>query len=68
MTHLEVVKLVRDEVHRVGTIKSLAEKWHVTSAYVNHVLHYRCQPGPKILDRLGLEKVITIDYRRKEPR
>ncbi len=67
MTHLEVIKLLRAEVSRAQSQCDLATKWDVTPCYMSDVLNYRRKPGRKILDPLGLEKVVTIDYRQKEP-
>ncbi len=66
LTHLEVVKLLRDEISRTGSANQFALKWGMTPSYLSDFLNYRCQPGPKILKALGLEKVVTVDYRRNE--
>jgi transcriptional regulator with XRE-family HTH domain len=36
----------------------------VSSQYLSDVLHGRREPGPKILNALGLERVVT--YRKKK--
>lgn len=39
--------------------KEWAEKHGISSQYVDDVLQFRRQPGRRILDALGLEKVTT---------
>ncbi len=65
MTQHEVIKLLRDEVRRARSQVELAKRWGISSAYISSVLNYRLPPGPMIIGPLGLEKVITIDYRPK---
>jgi transcriptional regulator with XRE-family HTH domain len=46
--------------------RELAAEFGVSGGHINHVLHRNREPGPKILDKLGLERVVS--YRRKRNR
>lgn len=46
-----------------STAKQVAEDIGVSASYLSEVIRGSRDPGPKILDALGLEKVVT--YRRK---
>ncbi len=67
MTDLEVLKLIRNEISRAGSESKLARRWGVSQSRISRMMNFRNPPGPKILEALGLEKVVIIDYRRKEP-
>ncbi len=54
-----IVKKLNDK-----TQKEVAEELGVSPAYLNDYLHFRREPGPKLLEALGLRKVIT--YQRKD--
>lgn len=52
------------EKRRAGrTLAELARELEVSSAYLSDVMNGNREPGPKILDALGLERVVT--YRTK---
>lgn len=53
---------LREMVSR-ATQKAVADQLGFSQQYLSDVLHGRKEPGAKILDALGLERVIT--YRRK---
>lgn len=57
--------LLKDECARAGGQKAWAEKNGMSAAHVNDVLWSRKDPGEKILNALGLVKVVT--YVRKKP-
>ncbi len=65
MTDLEVLKLIRDEIGRARSASELGRRWGVSQSYMSNLMNFRKPPGPKILEALGLEKVVTIDYRPK---
>lgn len=54
-----IVKKLNDK-----TQKEVAEELGVSPAYLNDYLRFRRGPGPKLLEALGLRKVIT--YQRKD--
>ena len=59
---LNPVELLRQRC--AGKAKSaVAEEMQVSPQYLSDVLAERREPGPKMLDALGLERVVT--YRRK---
>jgi DNA-binding transcriptional regulator YdaS (Cro superfamily) len=52
--------------HAVGHSQAAwARKHGVSPAYVSDVINGRREPGPAILDALGIERVVT--YRPKPP-
>jgi len=51
------------------SLRALARKMHVSSAYLSEVLLQKKTPGPKILRYLKLEKVPgPVTYRERPPR
>ena len=68
MSGAEVIKLMRAEIARAGSVKVLAHEWKVAPAYLADLSRGRRVPGPKILRALGLERVKTVTYQpRKKP-
>ena len=62
ITEREVrVKIIR-LVEKHGSARKLAASWGVSPTYLSDVLNERRLPGPKILEKLGLERVEV--YRR----
>lgn len=59
----EVIERLRAAIARVGSQAAFAELHGISLAYVNDVLNFRREPGPAILEALGIEKVVT--YREK---
>jgi hypothetical protein len=66
MTEDQVVDLIRQKVTQAGSMRGLAGEWDVTPSYISDLLNGRRAPGVKILGRLGLTRVKTIDYQEKE--
>jgi hypothetical protein len=66
MTEQQVIDLVRAEVEKAGSYRALGAKWGVTPSYLCDLLQGRRAPGPKLLRPLGLERVVTVEYRKKE--
>jgi hypothetical protein len=60
----DVINRLREAIHAAGSQKSFARQHHVSLQYVNDVLHRRREPGQKILDALGIERVVS--YREKQ--
>jgi transcriptional regulator with XRE-family HTH domain len=52
------IRSIVDEQHQ-GSQLSFAKKYSISSQYVNDILHGRRDPGQKILDAIGLKKVVT---------
>lgn len=61
MTEDEVRSLLK--VKAVPTQAAFAKENNISAQYVNDVIQGHRDPGPVVLDALGLEKVVS--YRRK---
>ena len=63
--------VLRAEVARRGTQSAVAQWLGVSRAHVSDMLAGKRTPGPRILAKLGLEKVVRYEVRyrksRKEP-
>jgi hypothetical protein len=64
MDAAQVRKLLANEAKKAGGAKFLAEQGDMSAAYICDVLAGRREPAGKILDVLGLEKVVT--YRKRQ--
>lgn len=64
ITRDQLIDLIRAAVKASGSQRALARKWKVTPAYITDLLHGLRDPGPKILDALGYERVVL--YRERE--
>jgi hypothetical protein len=53
-TATQMLAKVEAAVKAAGTAKALAEEWRVSQAYLSDVRAGKREPGPAILDRLGL--------------
>ena len=62
MKHPDPHAELRKAIAANGTIARLAEKSHVASSHISNVLAGKRSFGPRLLDAIGLEKVVT--YRR----
>lgn len=60
----EVIERLRQEAKKLGSQRALAIHYDIGQAYVSDVLSGRREPGKKILDALGLERV--VGYREKQ--
>lgn len=53
------------EKRRAGrTLAELARELEVSPAYLSDVLNGNREPGPKILDALGIERVVSYRQRK----
>jgi transcriptional regulator with XRE-family HTH domain len=59
MTRDELMKLIQQRVEQTGTQAALARELGITAVYLGDVLSGKREPGPKILDALGIRRVIT---------
>jgi DNA-binding transcriptional regulator YdaS (Cro superfamily) len=64
----DVMRLVQAECDKAGSASAWARKLGVTRAYMSDILSRRRDPGPKVLDALGLEKVTRVSYEWKSRR
>lgn len=58
-----VIALVRAAAVEAKSQRNLAHQWSVSESYITDVLSGYRDPGKKILDALGYERVVL--YRRK---
>lgn len=61
---MDIIAVVRRACREAGDQQTLARQLGVSPAYISDVLNERKEPGPKILDPLGYERVVT--YRRRK--
>lgn len=65
MSGAEVLAMLRDHIaHRYGTQAEAARMWGVSSSFVSMILHGKKFPTERMLTELGIERVITITYRK----
>lgn len=62
MTAEHVRGYCRGHVIRHGSMRDAARAWKVSAAYLCDVLNGKREPGPKILKRLGMVKVVAVRY------
>lgn len=65
MTKDDVLTLIQQGVKAAGSQRAFACQCNVTTQYINDILRGRRDPGPKVLDMLGIEKttVYNVSYR-----
>lgn len=66
VTEQQVIERLRAACEKAGSQKAFAEAHGFTAGYVHDVLHARRPPADRILDALGLERVVI--YRAKADR
>jgi len=66
---MNVKAVIAGRIKRAGSMRRLARELGVSAAYISDVMRDKRNPGPAILDPLGIECVATIKviYRRKQP-
>lgn len=64
ITRDELTARIQAAVKVAGSQRALAKQWDVSPSYVTDLLRGLRDPGPKILDALGIERVVT--YREKK--
>lgn len=65
MNEQDVLERLRVAIEQAGSQSAFAEQHGISLQYVNDVLRKRREPGQKILNALGIERVVT--YREKQP-
>lgn len=63
LTESQVIERLRTACEQAGGQKAFAQQHELTPTYVHDVLHGRRPPAYRILDALGLERVVI--YREK---
>ena len=62
MTDEDVRELLRLRLRRAGSQTKFAKEHQLTQGYLSEVLSGKRNPGPRICEVLGIERVVT--YRR----
>lgn len=60
----DVIDRLRAAIAKAGSQAAFAEMYGLSAAYVNDVINGRREPGPAILEALGVEKVVTYQEKR----
>lgn len=63
LTKHDVIERLRSAVAQAGSQQAFAERERISTQYVSDVLHGRREPGQKLLDTLGLDRVVR--YRER---
>ena len=66
MNKEQVIDLLRAACVKAGSQTAWATERGIATAYVSDVLKGRREPGAKLLDALGIERIVT--YRRRPGR
>lgn len=66
MNESEAIEALREEVRRIGSQKAFAEAHGISEQYVSDMLRGRRAISDRVLGSLGLERVTTIEYRRRD--
>ncbi len=61
MNQKQVVSLLLAEIDKAGSERAWAEAHKISNTYVNFVLKGACPPGPKMLNALGIIKVVSYE-------
>lgn len=64
MTEDQVYQHLLAVIERVGGQRAFAQQIRVTPSYINDVVNKRRLMSDRILAAIGVERVITIEYRR----
>lgn len=58
LTKQELIERLKATIAALGSQDAFAQQHSISTAYVSDVLRGRRDPGKKILDALGLERVV----------
>ncbi len=61
----KLMRVLRRKVDEAGGAASFARTHQINRPYITNILAGRATPGPKVLDAIGFERVVT--YRPKPP-
>ena len=59
------VRAVVESMLTTRTQRELAHELNVSASYLNDYLHFRREPGPKLLEGLGIKKVAMYMKHKK---
>ena len=52
-----LILFIEGEIVRAGSQKELAKQWGISQVYLSDIIHYRREPGKKVLAAMGLKRV-----------
>lgn len=55
---VDIIIKIKNRIEERGSQKALAKEWGISEAYLCDILKGNRAPGPKILNPLGMKKVI----------
>lgn len=58
---VQIVKLLKQRAKELGSQAECARQLGITNGHLSHLLKGNRQPGPKVLDALGLRAVIRYE-------
>lgn len=68
LTEHDVIDRLREAIRVAGSQRAFGRQHGISTQYINDVLRERREPGQKILDAIGVEKVVRYqpkEYREK---
>lgn len=57
--------MLKARVEKAKSLRSLANEWGVSPAYLSDAVNGKRDIGPALLGAMGIEKVERVTYRRK---
>lgn len=66
MTADEFVQYLQRLVDQAGSQDALATRLGISLPYLNDILRRRRAPGPKVLEPLGFQRVVTYERRNHD--
>jgi hypothetical protein len=67
LTELDVMERLRAAITAAGSQRAFADQHKISLQYVNDVLRGRRDPGQKILDALGIDRVVIYQEKSQNP-
>lgn len=62
MTESDVAQIVEREIERAGGVRALSREWGVSPCMISDLRNGRRGPGPKVLKKLGMKKVLRVEF------
>jgi hypothetical protein len=66
-TEDEIMEQLRGAIAAAGSQRAFADQHQIALQYINDVLRGRRKPGQKILDALGIERVVSYREKPRDP-
>jgi hypothetical protein len=67
LTELDVMERLRAAISAAGLQRAFADQHKISLQYVNDVTRGRREPGQKILDALGIERIVIYQEKSGNP-